>query len=166
MSLGRRFNFQYRLVWKYQGEKRPRTFVSDSASTVLRMLRRIGTDAPWMGVTPTQLKRSWAWVARRRGVPFEAVAEMPPRDALLALRDSYPPLEYIRVESRQVAKWSDVLDPLQTLKTPSTTKGDQQKQALIESVEQMSREQLDAWRWVPDERTEQLRTRNDFGKKD
>lgn len=166
MSRGRRFNYQFRLVWKYQGEARPRTFVSDSQSTVLRMLRRIGTDAPWLGVTPTQLKRAWAWVARRRGVPFDAIADMRPKETLLALRDSYPPLEYIRVESRQVAKWGEVLDPLDLLKTASTAASDKKKQATIDEVEQMTREQLDAWRWVPDEKTEQLRTRNDFGKKD
>jgi hypothetical protein len=164
MSLGRRFNFQYRLVWKYQGEKRPRTYVSDSATAVLRLLRRIGTDEPWMGVTPTQLKRCWAWIARRRGVPFEAIADMTPKQALLALRDSFPALEYIRVESRQVAKWNEVLDPLNSLRTDATARGDRQRQELIDTVEQMAREQLDAWRWVPDEQAQQQRAHGSFGK--
>lgn len=166
MAKGRRFDYQFRLVWKYQGEQRPRTFVSDSASTMLRMLRRIGTDAPWLGVTPTQLRRVWAWVARRRNVPFEAIANMPPSAALLALRDSYPPLEYIRVESRQVAKWTEVLDPLVTLATPSTPKADQKKLDLLAQVAAMDRATLDVWRWVPTDEDQQRRARNDMGKKD
>lgn len=166
MAKGRRFDYQFQLVWKYQGEQRPRKFVSDSASVILRMLRRIGTDEPWLGVTPTQLKRAWAWVARRRQVPFEAIAAMGPKQTLLALRDSYPPLEFIRVESRQVAKWGEVLDPLTTLASNRTPKADQQKRDLVASVEAMDRATLDAWRWVPDEATQQARMRSDLGKKD
>lgn len=165
MSKGRRFTFQFRLVWKYVGEQQPRTYVSDSASTVLRMLRRIGTDEPWMGVTPTQLKRTWAWVARRRGVPFDAIAEMRPRDALLALRDSFPPLEYIRVESRQVGTWTEVLDPLATLVSSKQSRVDQKRLATLAAAEAMSRAELDAWRWVPTEENQRRLTRNELGKK-
>jgi hypothetical protein len=166
MARGRHFTYQYRLVWRYAGEKRDRTYVSDSPSSVLRMLRRIGTDEPWMGCSPTQIKRCWAWICRRLGVPFEAVADLSAKQALLKLRDSYPPLEYIRVEQRQVAPWTEMLDPLTSLRTASADRTDKRRQQNIETVEAMTREQLDAWRWIPDEQSDKFRRRSDLGRKD
>jgi hypothetical protein len=157
--MGKRFARQYRLVWKYEGQKHPRILVSDNSNSILRMLRRVGTDEPWMGVTPVQFKRCWAWVARRLNIDFGAVAHMGPREALLALRDSFPKLEYIRVDSRQVAPWVELIDPLESLRTMSTGRADQKRLALFEEAESMSEEELAAWRWTPDPEREAFRRR-------
>lgn len=157
----RKFGFQFRLVWKYKGEQRPRYFVSDNPGAVLRMLRRIGTDEPHMGVNASQLKRSWAWLARRLQVSFAAVAHIEPREILIRLRDSFPPLEYIRVEQRQVAAWTEMIDPMNGLKRPTTEKTDIKREMTMATVQGMTREQLDAWRWVPDETAQAVRIRGD-----
>ena len=162
MKRRRRFSYQFRLVWRYKGQRRIRTLVSDRPDVVLRMLRRVGTDEPWMGVTSIQFRRCWAWLARRLGVDFAAVADISPRQALLSLRDSFPPLEYIRVESRQVAPWTEMLDPLQSLRTPGTPKADAKKVATLTLAERMAREKtLDTWRWVPNDESERFRRRMD-----
>lgn len=157
----RKFDFQYRLVWKYRGEHRPRYFVADRPASVLRMLRRVATDQPELGVTPTQFKRAWAWLARRIGVSFPAVAEIPPAEILIRLRDSFPRLEYVRVEQRQVGAWAETLDPLVTLRTPAIAKSEAKRQELVNVLQTFTREQLDAWRWVPNEQAQAVRTRGD-----
>lgn len=159
----RTHKYQYRLVWKYQGQKSVRKLIASSPTTILRMLMRVGTDEPWMGINPTQLKRTWAWLARRLNVNFDAVADVTPRNALLGLRDSFPALEYIRVETRQVAPWVEFLDPLVNLRTPSSDKMDTKRLATLAEVEGMTRAELDAWRWVPTDESQALRTRNDHG---
>jgi hypothetical protein len=155
----RRFSYQYRLVWKYRAEKRARLLVSDRPNAIRRMLRRVGSDKPELGVTPTQLKRSWAWLARRLDVGFEAVSHIEPREILFRLRDSFPRLEYVRVEQRQVGPWVEMLDPLNNLMTGSTLKAEEKRAALLERVQAMTREELDAWRWVPDEQAQAVRIR-------
>lgn len=155
----RKFSFQYRLIWKYRGELRARKYVSDSPGAVLRMLRRVGTDQPHLGVTPTQFKRAWAWLARRMAVGFAAVAHIPPDDILIRLRESFPPLDWIRVEQRQVAQWVETLDPLENLRSKSTEKADAKRQELLNVIQTFTQEQLNEWRWVPDETAQAVRTR-------
>lgn len=155
----RRFDYQYRLVWKYASEKAPRQFVSDRAFAVLQLMRRIGTKEPWTGCTETQMKRSWAYVARRQNVPFEAVAEMSLRQALLALQASFPKLEFIRVEMRQVAEWTTVIDPVRALATEYTERAMAKRAKTVAAIEAMTREQLDAWRWIPDPEADKFRRR-------
>lgn len=155
----RRFDYQYRLFWKYKGEKNPRQFVSDRAFAVLQLMRRIGTDMPWTGCTETQLKRSWAYLARRQNVPFETVAELGLKQALLNLQATFPKLEYIRVEMRQVGTWTPVIDPVRKLATVYTERAAQKRATVVATIEQMTRQQLDAWRWIPDPEADRFRRR-------
>jgi hypothetical protein len=155
----RHFNFQYRLYWKYRTEKSPRQYVSDRAFTVLQLMRRIGTKEPWTGCTETQLKRSWAYLARRQNVPFEAVAELGLRQALLNLQATFPKLEYIRVEMRQVGEWTTVIDPVRKLATVYTERAAQKRAKVVATIETMTRQQLDAWRWIPDPESDRFRRR-------
>lgn len=153
--------YQYRLVWQYKGQTRKRILVAEQPSRVLRMLRRIGTRQPWLGVTEIQFRRAWAWLARRLYVPFAAVADIPADDILLRLQDSFPALDYIRVEHRQVGEWTELLDPLHTLRTPSASKIVAKAEAVAEKARHMSRAELDAWRWIPSDESQRLRTRGD-----
>lgn len=155
----RRFDYQYRLYWKYKGEKAPRQLVSDRAFSVLQLMRRIGTDQPWTGCTETQLKRSWAYLARRQNVTFEAVAELGIKQALLNLQATFPKLEYIRVEMRQVGEWTAVLDPVRKLATIYTERAAKKRATAVARIEALTREQLDAWRWVPFEDNDRWRRR-------
>lgn len=155
----RRFDYQYRLVWYYKGEEHPRQFVSDRAFSVLQLMRRIGTDEPWTGCTETQLKRSWAYLARRQNVDFSVVAELSLRQALLNLQATFPKLEYIRVEMRQVAEWTTVIDPVRKLATVYTERAERKRRARLGELEQLTREQLDAWRWIPLEENDKWRRR-------
>jgi hypothetical protein len=155
----RHFTYQYRLVWKYVGEKNARQHVSDRAFAILQMMRRIGTKEPWTGCTETQMKRSWAYLARRLNQPFEVVAEMSLRQALVALQASFPKLEYIRVEMRQVADWVQVVDPMRVLATRASDKRAMRSATLVDSVDALSRSELDAWRWIPDPEADKFRRR-------
>lgn len=155
----RRFSYQFRLYWKYKGEKAPRQMVSDRAFAVLQLMRRVGTSEPWTGCTETQLKRSWAYLARRQNVPFETVAELSLRQALLNLQATFPKLEYIRVEMRQVAEWTTVIDPVRKLATVYTERAERKRRARLLELETFTREQLDAWRWIPDAESDKFRRR-------
>lgn len=155
----RHFAFQFRLVWKYKTERHPRQMVSDRAFAVLQLMRRIGTREPWTGCTETQLRRSWAYLARRQNVDFSVVAELGIKQALLNLQATFPKLEYIRVEMRQVAEWVQVIDPVRKLATASTERAAKRKRERLAVLEQMTREQLDAWRWIPDAESDRFRRR-------
>lgn len=155
----RHFTFQYRLVWKYQGEKNVRQYVSDRAFAVLQLLRRVGTKEPWTGCTETQMKRSWAYLARRQGVTFEVVAELGLKQALLNLQATFPKLEFIRVEMRQVAEWTTVIDPMRKLATVYTERAGVKRAKTLSRIEALTREQLDAWRWIPEPNADKFRRR-------
>jgi hypothetical protein len=159
----KKFSYQYRLVWRYKGEKRNRYYVSDNPGSVLAMLWRVGTDKPYRGVTQTQFRRAWAWYARRLNVSIEAVKAISPLDILTRLQESFPVLDFVRVEQRQVAPWVEMLDPVTNihLLRPKTITAEEKRHAFWVSVARMTPEELDAWRWLPDEATQKLRTRGD-----
>jgi hypothetical protein len=159
----KKFSYQYRLVWRYKGEKRNRYYVSDNPGSVLAMMWRVGTASPQRGVTATQFRRAWAWYARRLNVSVAAVADISPADILVRLQESFPRLDYIRVEQRQVAPWVEMLDPVECIHNlrPKTIDAEAKRERFFVHVAEMSREQLDAWRWMPDEATQKLRTRGD-----
>jgi hypothetical protein len=159
----KKFSYQYRLVWRYKGEKRNRYYVSDNPGSVLAMLWRVGTDKPWRGVTATQFRRAWAWYARRLNVSVEAVKDISPLEILTRLQESFPVLDYIRVEQRQTAPWVEMLDPVSNIHNlrPKTIDVEEKRSKFRVTVARWSREELDAWRWLPDEATQKLRTRGD-----
>lgn len=148
MAYRRHFSFQYRLVWHYKGEKSARHFVSDRAFAVLQLMRRIGTKTPWVGYSEGRMKGVWTYLARRQHVPFEAVAEMSLKQAALALQASFPALIYIRVEMRQVAEWTTVIDPMRSLTTVYTARTMKRLAKALARVEGMTRDELDTWRWT------------------
>lgn len=145
----RRFKYQYRLVWAYKGQPRPRRLMAESAQRILRALRRIATTEPWRGTTQTTLKKAWVRLAFLMDAPFEVVEGMGPREVIQRIQDAYGPLDFVRVEYRQVGQWTEMLDPLANLPTAGTANGDAKMARFYDKVEQMTPEQLNAWRVYP-----------------
>lgn len=150
--------YEYRLVWGYKGSKAKQVKIAQQPTRVLRMLRRLATDEPWMGASIGSLRKAWNHLQLRTEVAWEAVSERTLRDVMLAIQQTYPELDYIRVEFRQVGPWVEQLDPMRTLRTVTSEAADVRQLALVDKVEGMSREELDTWRMVPPSERGDLRT--------
>lgn len=138
--------FQYRLLWNYQGSRRVHELRADKPAPILKMLRRVATKVPWLGMGRTALRKGWARLCMRLGVPFEAVEGLSPRDVAQRIQDTFPRLEWCRVEHRQVGEWVETLDPLNTLRTAGTDKTDATTEALFDDVATWETAKLDEWR--------------------
>jgi hypothetical protein len=136
-------------VWKYKGARTSSVQLAQLPSRTLRLLRRIGTNTPWTGATKTSIRKCWARLAFVLDSPWDSVASLSAKEAILAIQHTYPALEWIRVEWRQVGEWTDMLDPLTHLRTPSTLAAERRLEALFETLDGMTREELDNWRLVP-----------------
>ena len=157
----RRFKYQYRVVWGYKGKPGyKRTKLFDHGSAVLRILRRLATAEPWMGASQTNLRRGWARLALMLGVPFAAVADVPPKEVMRRIQAAYPELDYARVEFRQVGEWRELLDPLGTLPTHTTEQADKRLLDFIEKLEHMTPVELDTWRSIPTAEADEWRARH------
>jgi|SRR6185295_103049 len=138
--------FQYRLIWRYVGDRRTRELRADRPLPVLNMLRRIGTNEPWTGTTKSSLKRAWARLCLRLGVPFAQVEGLGPREVVKRIQDSYPRLDWIRVEQRQVGEWTETIDPLNALRQAGSDKTDAKRAELFDHIASLPPEELDKWR--------------------
>lgn len=138
--------YQYRLLWHYVGSKNTHEFRGDRQATVLKMLRRVATPAPWLGMSRGQVKKGWARLCMRMNVPFEMVAGFSPKEMALRIQATFPLLDWVRVEHRQVGEWVETIDPLNTLRTPTSDRADARTTAMFAEIEAMSQAQLDAWR--------------------
>jgi hypothetical protein len=139
--------FQYRLLWKYRSQKyQPHELVSERPLTILKMLRRLCAAEPWMGATANNLRGCWAYLASVEHLLWHEVVDLSVREAQLRIQSHWGPLEWLRVEFRQVGPWVEMLDPLDNLKEPGTEKWDIRARANFAKVEGMTREELDNYR--------------------
>lgn len=138
--------YQYRLLWKYVGSKTLHELRGDKPATVLKMLRRVATPAPWLGTGRTTLRKAWARLTMRLGVPYDAISGLGPKDVILRIQQTFPKLEWVRVEHRQVGEWVETIDPLNTLRSPSSDRSDARTVELFERVSKMTTAELDDWR--------------------
>lgn len=144
----RQLKYQYRLLWKYQGGRKVHELRSERPAAVLRMLRRVATDTPWFGVGRRILRKAWARLCFRMNIPFAAIAGLPPKDVIVRIQETFPKLDWVRVEHRQVGNWVETIDPLNTLRTPGTDREDVRTEAMFALVSAMTPEELDKWRTV------------------
>lgn len=138
--------FQYRLLWRYTGSKTAHELRADSPAPILRMLRRVATKTPWLGCGRMVLRKAWSRLCFRLNVPFDAISGLAPKDVVQRIQDSFPKLDWIRVEHRQVGDWVETIDPLNTLRTDRTDKDDARTTALFEEVAGWDTQTLDDWR--------------------
>jgi hypothetical protein len=120
----KRRDYQYRLVWRREGDLHDRRKVFNAAQPTYKFITRLAMESPWRGAGKVFLRRSWAFLARRLQVPMAAVLGYSTRDAVQALRDNNPKLVWLRVEMRQVAPWVEMLNPLDILRTKNTAKAE------------------------------------------
>lgn len=153
MGVSRRLStkrqFEYRLVWAYKGSPVRHLKISQQPSGVLKMLRRLATSEPWMGTGVGQMRKAWNHYQMRTELDWATVAPMTLKAVMLAIQRSYPELDYIRVEFRQVGAWTAQLDPLNTLRSSTADATEARQTALVERIEAMPREELDNWRLLP-----------------
>jgi hypothetical protein len=138
--------YQYRVLWKYQGSKHVHELRGDRPLTVLKMLRRVATKTPWLGIGRSALRKSWARLCMRLNVPFDVVSGLSPREVAVRIQETFPRLEWCRVEHRQVGDWTETIDPLNTLRTPTTDAGDARTEKLFDDIGAMGTVELDNWR--------------------
>lgn len=142
----RALKYQYRLLWKYTGSKKVHELRADTTSTVLKMLRRVATKTPWLGVGRAALRKAWSRLCFRLNIPYDAIAGLSPREVIQRIQDTFPELEWVRVEFRQVGQWTEMIDPLNNLRTASSDKQDARTEQLFDDISQWSQAQLDDWR--------------------
>lgn len=138
--------FQFRLLWKYKGAKKVHELRSDTPAPALNMLRRVATTTPWMGVTKGQLRKAWARLQMRLELQAAAIKHFGPREVIQKIQDTFPELEWVRVEHRQVGEWVEQINPLVTLHTEKSIRADKRTVKMFETIEAMTSEELDAWR--------------------
>ncbi len=144
---------EYRVIWGFKGDAYTMRKVSQQKSSALRTLIRVGTSTPWLGWTLGKLKRAWWMLAKQNGeLPLDVIAGLSLRDAVLGIQGLRKPVDWIRVESRHVGQWTEVIDPLRVLKGPTTNKRFALKEELMDRIDAMTPEELAAWRVAPEER--------------
>lgn len=141
--------FEYRLIWAYQGSKTRKVVLAQQPSRILKRLRRLATTEPWMGATITALRKSWNHLKLKQELQWEDVAGLGIREVMLQIQRSYPDLDFIRVEFRQVGDWVQMLEPEHRLRTPTTNASDERQLALLARIEAMPPDELDNWRLLP-----------------
>lgn len=148
MAVKRRLFYEYRVRWGHVGgdKSKDRVVQSEKLAPVLSALRRVGTDTPWMGSNKTSFRKCWARLCFRLDVPFTAVADMSVRDVLRAIQASFGKLRFITVEFRQVGQWTELLDPLDSLRSANQDKLDKKRLDTLDQIGAMTREDLDKWR--------------------
>lgn len=147
----RQLRYQYRVLWKYAGSKHVHELRGDKPSPVLKMLRRVATKTPWLGMGRLALRKAWARLCMRLNVPFDAVGGLQPREVAQRIQDTFPRLEWVRVEHRQVGDWTETIDPLNTLRTGTTDAADARVEKMFDEVGAMDAEALDSWRSIVSE---------------
>jgi len=148
MAVKRRLFYEYCVRWGHVGgdKSKDRVVQSEKLAPVLSALRRVGTDTPWMGSNKTSFRKCWARLCFRLDVPFTAVASMSVREVLLAIQASFGKLRFITVEFRQVGQWTELLDPLDSLRSVNQDKLDKKRLDTLDQIGAMTREDLDKWR--------------------
>lgn len=99
-----------------------------------------------MGVNRSVLRKAWSRLCFRLNVPFDAIGGLGPREVVQRIQDSFPRLEWVRVEHRQVGEWVQTIDPLNSLRTGASEAADARTAKMFEEISAMSPEQLDEWR--------------------
>lgn len=143
--------FEYRLLWRYKGKKRIGLLMAQRQLRILRFLRRIGTTEPWRGATTQVIRKGWMRLALMTEVPFSEISHLSARDVMRRIQESYPEVDFIRVEYRQVGEWTEMIDPLTYLETEATHNADRRLAAVYAKLEAMTPAELDNWRMTPPE---------------
>jgi hypothetical protein len=130
-------------VWKHKGRDVQR-FRAETAYPILKKLRFLATAEPWEGHSRAKVRGVWQQLCARLDVPWDAVKDIKARAAVQKLRETYPPLEFIRVEFRQVGPWTEQLDPLTTL-AEHAEKPDKRNREFYDALESMPEARLDTW---------------------
>lgn len=140
----RALKHEYRLVWRRVGDTSNRTRIFATPLPLYRLLLRLGTNAPWEGATPGSLKGITCALARALGVPTKTLINRPIRQVYTDLSQTHRPLQFLRVEARQVLPWHEVGDPL-TMMRPKNF--DARLKMLDKHIDNL--DQHPEKRWVP-----------------
>lgn len=141
--------FEYRIVWRYKGKHRTGQLMAQRQLRILRFLRRLATNEPWRGATIQTLRKCWMRLSLMSDVPFDEIQHLRAEEVLTRIQQTYPEVEFARVEWRQVGAWTEMLDPLVNLQTEATENSDRRLAAIYAQVAEMTTEQLNTWRLTP-----------------
>lgn len=114
MSIRRR-DYQFRLVWRRQGDRVDRKRVFDTPSATYKFIIRLCGEQPWQGSTHLGLRQLWAIVAKRLNTPTTVQFEHSTREVAVLLQSLNKKILWLRIETRQVAAWSEMLNPMEVL---------------------------------------------------
>ena len=115
----RRRDYQFRCVWRRQGDNQDRCKVFDAAPAAYKFIIRMCGERPWQGCTRKSLRQVWAILAHRvHGQTVDAL-HYPTREAALLLQGGNAKILWLRIETRQIAQWTEMLDPMDVLKPKS-----------------------------------------------
>lgn len=107
--------FQYRLIWQREGDRYDRRRVFNNARGCYLFVLRMCDKEPWKGTGRVTLRRSWALLAHQMNVPVADVMKYTAREACAALQAGNRPVAWLRIETRQVGAWHEMVEPMETL---------------------------------------------------
>jgi hypothetical protein len=115
----RTLNWEYRIVWRRQGDSQDRKKIFATTRSLYTFLLRVGTQTPWKGMGKGQLRAACLILAGLLDTPIASLLSQPIREVTARITGTHKPILWLRVEQRQVMKWVEVGDPLVTLR-PAT----------------------------------------------
>lgn len=142
--------FEYRVIWKHKTQKSENRKIFQIPHHALRFVLRLLTDEPWRGMTEGKLRKSWIRYALHTQKPWSEVSKLKLREVAKLCRDIHGPVQYLRVEFRQVGDWVVFIDPLhEMLQAPAAQRAALKMDHIVEAVDAMDPDMLDRWRVLP-----------------
>jgi hypothetical protein len=142
----RTLTFEYRIVWRREGDRQDRTKLFATTRPLYMFLLRLGTQEPWKGMGKRKLRAACLILSQRLEVPLESLLQEPIRKVVAGITAANKAILYLRVEQRQVMKWTEVGDPLVTLRPVTYDVYEQRMEAFCDELDNDPTQ-----RWVPRE---------------
>ena len=140
----RRRDYQFRCVWRRQGDKRDRLRIFNSAAAAYKFVIRMCGECPWQGSNRIMLRQGWAILAQRLQLKTVDVFHNSAREASLALQQANAKILWLRIETRQVARWNEMVEPMEVLKPKAWDSIAARAEAYCDALDAHSEK-----RWIP-----------------
>ena len=145
----RRRDYEFRLVWRRTGDKRDRRRIFATPLATYKFIVRLCGERPWQGATRMGMRQIWAILAKRLQLKTVDVIHHPIRAASLALRDANKDVIWLRIETRQVAQWTEMVEPMEVLKPKAWDRMAARAEAYCDELDAHPEK-----RWIPAEEVE------------
>ena len=141
---------EYRVLWGLKGSPVTYQKLFQTKSSALRMVIGTATASRWLGWNPSRLRKAWWILSKRSPIPVDTIESMSLLEVVETLCRISKQIDWLRVEMRAVGTWTEVMDPLNTLKSVSTDATYAKKAELFERLNSLTQGESEAWRKRPE----------------